>query len=108
MPAFHYVAIDPAGQTVRGTMDASTEAEVVARLQRGGNVPMRAQPAGTNPAARLLSWELGRRGPGRTAVAALTRELAIMLGAGQDLDRSLRFLVDTAPSPAASSSTTLA
>ena len=28
-----------------------------------------------------------------------TRELATMLGAGQDLDRALRFLIETAPSP---------
>ena len=43
--------------------------------------------------------EFGRgRGPAaRQEVADLTRELAIMLAAGQDLDRALRFLVDTAP-----------
>ncbi len=33
----------------------------------------------------------------RQDVADVTRELAIMLGAGQDLDRALRFLVETAP-----------
>ena len=38
--------------------------------------------------ARRLTPPGGRR---------LTRELAIMLGAGQDLDRALRFLVETAP-----------
>src|ERR1700723_165878 len=37
------------------------------------------------------------RGPWREDVASVPRELAIMLGAGQDLDRALRFLVDTAP-----------
>jgi general secretion pathway protein F len=35
----------------------------------------------------------------RGDVANLTRELSIMLGAGQDLDRALRFLVDTARTP---------
>ena len=29
----------------------------------------------------------------------LTRELSVMLGAGQDLDRAMRFLVETAPGP---------
>jgi len=97
MPAFRYTAIDPAGQTVRGTMDAATEAEVVSRLQRQGSIPMRAEPAGSSGFADLLQRDIGRRGMGRQDVANLTRELSIMLGAGQDLDRSLRFLVDTAP-----------
>lgn len=96
MPLFRYVAIDRAGQVTRGTMDAPSEAEVVDRLQRAGSLPMRAEPAGGWLRA-LLRTELGRRGLGRQAVAELTRELAIMLGAGQDLDRSLRFLAQTAP-----------
>ncbi len=99
MPAFRYTAIDPAGQTVRGTMDAANEAEVVSRLQRQGSIPMRAEPAGAGRFADLLQRDVGRRGMGRQDVANLTRELSIMLGAGQDLDRSLRFLVDTAPNP---------
>jgi len=99
MPAFRYTAIDPAGQTVRGTMDAASEAEVVARLQRQGSIPMRAEAAGAGRFADLLHRDIGRRGMGRQDVANLTRELSIMLGAGQDLDRSLRFLVDTAPNP---------
>jgi len=97
MPAFRYTAIDPAGQTVRGTMDAATEAEVVSRLQRQGSIPMRAEPASAGGIADLLQRDIGRRGMSRQDVANLTRELSIMLGAGQDLDRSLRFLVDTAP-----------
>ncbi len=99
MPAFRYTAIDPAGQTIRGTMDASTEAEVVRHLQRQGSIPMRAEPAGSRGIGDLLSRDIGRRGMGRQDVANFTRELSIMLGAGQDLDRSLRFLVDTSPNP---------
>ena len=40
--------------------------------------------------ADAANWG-GRRSPN------VTRELAIMLEAGQDLDRALRFLVETAP-----------
>jgi len=96
VPSFRYTAIDPAGQTVRGQMDAATEAEVVAHLQRAGNIPMRAEPA-RGGWTNLLHREVSRRGISRQEVTNLTRELSIMLGAGQDLDRSLRFLVDTAP-----------
>ena len=47
MPSFRYTAIDAAGQTVRGEMEAATEAAVVSRLQRQGYIPVRAEPAGT-------------------------------------------------------------
>ena len=97
MPSFRYIAIDPAGQTVRGLMDAATEAEVVAQLQRAGSIPMRAEPARRGPFA-LLHREVARRGMSRGDVAEVTRELAVMLGAGQDLDHALRFVVETAGS----------
>ena len=96
MPQFRYTAIDPAGQTQRGLMEAATEAEVIARLQRQGSIPMRAEPASGGRFADLLHRDIGRRGMSRQEVTNVTRELSIMLGAGQDLDRSLRFLVDTA------------
>src|SRR5260370_29711093 len=45
----------------------------------------------------LLQIEFGlHRGIDRTTLGEVTRELAIMLGAGQDLDRALRFVVDNA------------
>ncbi len=96
MPAFRFVALDPAGRTTRGVMDAASEAEVVNRLQRQGSIPLRAEPA-SGGLRRLFDREIGRRGMGRQDVANFTRELAVMLSAGQDLDRSLRFLAETAP-----------
>src|SRR5262249_35906697 len=43
----------------------------------------------------LLQFELGgARGLDKAALGEVTRELAIMLAAGQDLDRALRFVVD--------------
>ena len=96
MASFRYIALDPSGQTKRGVMEAASEAEVISRLQRQGSIPMRAEPAG-GFLGRLLSQEIGRRGMSRQDVADFTRELAVMLAAGQDLDRSLRFLAETAP-----------
>jgi general secretion pathway protein F len=99
MPSFRYVAVDSAGQTQRGVMEAPDQAAVIERLQRQGHIPMRAEPAGQGSFLDdLLSIEFGRpRGLTRQDVAGVTRELAIMLAAGQDLDRALRFLVETAP-----------
>jgi general secretion pathway protein F len=99
MPEFRYQAIGAGGDVQRGVMQAESEAEVIARLQRQGSVPMRAEPLGRESFfAGLLQADFAT-GPGLRAqdVANLTRELATMLGAGQDLDRALRYLQETAP-----------
>jgi general secretion pathway protein F len=59
---------------------------------------MRAEPErGAGALGDLLHLELGRGGTlSRQEVTNFTRELSLMLGAGQDLDRALRFLVETA------------
>jgi general secretion pathway protein F len=98
MPSFRYVAIDAAGQTRRGLMDAVSEADAVAQIQRQGDIPIRAEPA-AGMLSGLLNIDFGGRSMGRQDVTNMTRELAVMLGAGQDLDRSLRFLAETAPNP---------
>lgn len=95
---FRYIAIGPGGERLAGLMDAANEAEVIARLQRQGAMPVRAEPADT--ASRwpsLLHIDLGgRRGLRKQDVADLIRELATMLTAGQDLDRALRYMQETA------------
>jgi len=80
-------------------MDAPSENALLEILRRQGSLPMRAEPADARRGlfASLLGAEFGagRRLTGQD-VAEITRELSVMLGAGQDLDRALRFLVDTA------------
>jgi general secretion pathway protein F len=99
MTTFRYTAIGAGGERLAGLMEAATAAEVVARLQRQGSMPVRAEPA--DKASRwtgLLQMDLrGRRGLRKQDVADLIRELATMLTAGQDLDRALRYMQETAP-----------
>ncbi len=101
MTAFRYAAIDAAGTMRHGLIEAPDEAAAVERLRRDGFLPVRATPA--DQGGRLLDWLHRERGGGRALSrndqALFTRELATMLGAGQDLDRALRFLVETAPNP---------
>ena len=96
MPSFEWSALLPNGDVSRGVAEAADRSAVVDRLQRQGHIVLRAEPAGVRSKfADLLHLELrGRRGLDRTAVAEFTREVAIMLAAGQDLDRALRFIVD--------------
>jgi general secretion pathway protein F len=95
MPAFRYVAIDPAGKMARGVMDAANEAAVVQRLRRDGHLPVRTEPDTGGSFLGRVNVEITRSGLGAKDLANFTRELSIMLAAGQDLDRALRFLVET-------------
>jgi general secretion pathway protein F len=96
MPSFRWSAISPAGEVVNGLMEAPDLATVVDRLQRQGQVVLRADPAdGRRSWADLLQLELRRsRALDKSALSEITRELAIMLAAGQDLDRALRYVAD--------------
>ena len=98
MPAFRYTAIDPAGAVTSGKLDAPDHASVIAHIQRQGNIPVRADPAGGRRWLDALQRDIGRGAALRRGELTNTvRELSIMLGAGQDLDRALRFLVEMAP-----------
>jgi general secretion pathway protein F len=103
MPAFQWSALSPSGEVVRGVTEAADQTALIDRLQRQGQIVLRAEPAsGRRRIADLLHLELGgRRGLDRATVAEITRELAIMLAAGQDLDRALRFVVDNVDNPRA-------
>ena len=96
MASFRWSAINGGGEVVRGVMEAPDRSAVVERLQRQGQIVLRADPADRRRGlAEVLHLEIGgRSGLDKTALAEATRELAIMLAAGQDLDRALRFVVD--------------
>jgi general secretion pathway protein F len=96
MPSFQWSALSPSGEVLRGVVEAADRAAVVDRLQRQGQIVLRAEPAGgRSKIADLLHLELGqKRALDSTRVTEFTREVAIMLGAGQDLDHALRFVVE--------------
>ena len=89
----------PTGDVQRGVMDAATEGEV----DRAAAAPGRdadARRAGHSEFWLTALWHAEfttRQGLRRQETADLTRELATMLGAGQDLDRALLYMVETAP-----------
>lgn len=96
MPSFRWSAIKNGGDVVHGTIEAPDRETLVDRLQRQGQIVLRAEPVGGRGSlADLLHIEIGgRRALDRASLGEVTRELAIMLGAGQDLDRALRFVVE--------------
>ena len=95
---YRYTAIDGGGKLVQGTMVAEDAADLAQRLRMIKQVPIKSQAASAG-LGRLLSVQIGGKAAlSRSDVTQMTRELSTMLGAGQDLDRALRFLVTTAPS----------
>jgi general secretion pathway protein F len=95
VPSYRWSAIAD-GEVVRGVMDGADRGAVVDRLQRQGHIVLRAELTEKRGAlSDLLAIDLGRRRElSKPALAEFTRELAIMLGAGQDLDRALRFVAE--------------
>jgi len=98
MASFRWSAINPGGEVVSGIIEAPDRGAVIDRLQRQGQIVLRAEEKdGSGWLTDLLQIEIGaRRALDRAALSEVTRELAIMLFAGQDLDRALRFVVENA------------
>jgi general secretion pathway protein F len=97
MGTFQYTATDRAAKIVRGSMEAADERAVVTWLRANGYYPIKiGQPgAAVEATSRLvrLPTRLGR-GPSTQDVLAFTQQLATLLEAGMELDRSLAILLD--------------
>jgi general secretion pathway protein F len=95
MPRFRYRALGGGGELLKGFHEGASAAEIAAYLQKRGATVLAVAPAGRG--LGLLTAELGGTALKRGELTDATRELASMLSAGQDLDRSLRLMTDEAP-----------
>jgi general secretion pathway protein F len=87
---YRYRAATPDGQLVEGVLQAASRQTALAELHR-----QRLYPVAVDEFAPAQTKK--RRGPSRqTAVALWTRHVAILLGAGVPLDRTLAFTADQA------------
>jgi general secretion pathway protein F len=93
MPLFRYKALSPLGESLDGQMEAASAAEVIARLQDAGNIPVEARPADEAGGAGLAGL-FKRAEMSSTQVLQFTQQLSTLLGAGQPLDRALQILLD--------------
>ncbi|KRG69699.1 type II secretion system protein XpsF [Pseudoxanthomonas dokdonensis] len=94
MPVYRYKALNPRGEVMDGQMEAASDAEVVARLQEQGHLPMEARLASESQA--IGNWRSLFRNDSFAGdrLIQFTQQLATLLGAGQPLDRSLSILLD--------------
>ncbi|HET7611328.1 MAG TPA: type II secretion system F family protein [Rhodanobacteraceae bacterium] len=91
MASFHYKAVTPAGETVEGRMDAASVADVIARLQEQGNVPLEASDAAEG--GPLLGG-FRRKSLAGAALVEFTDQLGVLLHAGLPLDRALQMMLE--------------
>jgi type II secretion system protein F len=97
MGTFQYTATDSAAKIVRGSMEASDERAVVTWLRANGYYPIKVgQPGVVTEARPALFGNTTRlgRAPSTQDVLAFTQQLATLLEAGMELDRSLAILLD--------------
>ncbi len=96
MPRFAYRAVNQAGKVVVGELDATDRQGVLLRLQADRIYPIRVDEAGgTAPDRRV-----GRRQRITSRdIQLVTEQLAALLKAGLELDRSLEILAQMAATP---------
>lgn len=90
MPAFKYEALDAAGKTQQGLLEADNARAARGQLRAQGLVPMEVQPVQEQQARSRWS----RKVFSATMLAVWTRQLAGLVGAGLPLERSLSALAD--------------
>ena len=94
MSQYRYKAVNDAGETLQGQMEAASVEEVIARLQDQGHTPLEARSAEGAATGGTLAG-MFKRGPfSGDQLALFTHQLATLLGAGQPLDRALTILLD--------------
>ena len=94
MPLFSYKALDTEGQVLAGEMEAASAAEVAARLQEQGHLPVEAVPAGQGSGSTNWRTLFKPKPLAGERLVQFTRQLATLLGAGQPLDRALTILLE--------------
>lgn len=101
MPAYSYRAMDRAGKEIKGQIEASTEEVVIDRLRGMGFFPTEVKRAKDSvgeisleemPGIKQFMKILTRGKVPLKAIMPFTRQLAVLVGAGLPLLRSLRIL----------------
>lgn len=103
MAAFHYEALDPAGRTTRGVIEADTVRQARSNLRESGLVVLNvnAVTEETIPAGRFrFSWR-PRVGLSAAQLNLITRQMATLLAAGLTLEQTLTALIEQSESEAA-------
>ena len=92
MAQFIYKAITPTGEQLEGQLEAASQAEVIAKIQEAGNMPVSAKEL--KPGFSLENLMARRSKVTQKQVGFFTEQLATLLNSGMPLDRSLTVMID--------------
>ena len=99
MPAFAYQAIDPAGRSTKGVIEAGNPAAARHALRAQSLLPVSIAhsgsatvPPGEKPAAVPLSQRLRRRGVSSQSLSTATRQLSTLIGSDVRIEEALRLV----------------
>lgn len=97
MPAYHFIAINPAGQEQKGVIEAESEKHARQLVRDKSLVPIKITPAKKRRGLEQKSFSLfaGRqRGLTAKELALITRQFATLLSAGLPLEEALIAVVE--------------
>lgn len=92
MAQFIYKAITPTGEQLEGHIEAGSEAEVIAKIQEAGNIPVLAKEM--KAGFSLENLMASRKKVSQKQVGFFTEQLATLLNSGMPLDRSLSVMIE--------------
>jgi len=92
MAQFIYKAITPTGEQLEGQLEATTQAEVIAKIQEAGNMPVSAREL--KPGFSLENLLARRSKITQKQVGFFTEQLSTLINSGMPLDRSLTVMID--------------
>jgi len=98
MPSFSYKALNPKGEQIEGTYEATDRAVVVKSLIEQGLKPLSVKEAAPQSGLRLPKFGAGK--VKSDLIVIFTRELSAMVGAGVPILRALNSLHDHSESDA--------
>jgi len=97
MPAFRYEALDAAGRSSSGLLEADNAKAARAQLRAQALVPL--EVSAVTAASSGGTANFSRRIFGAAALAVWTRQIASLVGSGLPLERALTVLADEAEDP---------
>ena len=99
MPNFTYVAKDPKGKVVKGKINADNEAQAIVEIKKMGlfissvkNADLKGKDGAKKGGAMEINLSFGPKKIKSKDLTVVTRQLAILLGAGLPLIRSIKTL----------------
>jgi len=93
LPVFQYKAVSKQGEVKNGSLSATSRQDAINKIQSMGLIPISADSASVTGSTRIKQGRLFQRKKlGASDVSDLTRQLAILVGAGLSLDRSLQII----------------